>query len=102
MLSFKFTNELIEWRGPSPFHFIAVPSKQSAEIKDGSLTVTYGWGVIPATVTSGDTQWTTSLIPREGLYLIPVKDAVRKKLEVEIGDRVKVLLEIAPPKGKTK
>ena len=40
--------------------------------------VSYGWGVIPVTARIGTTTWTTSLFPKDGSYLVPLKDAIRK------------------------
>jgi hypothetical protein len=42
----------------------------------------------------GATTWTTSLFPKQGRYLLPVRDAVRKAETVEIGDVVSVRLVI--------
>lgn len=64
--------------------------------------VTYGWGAIPVTVRIGETAWTTSLFPRNGRYLVPLKDAVRKVEDLALGDTVDVeliiqLRELPPP-----
>jgi len=56
--------------------------------------VTYGWGVIPVTVKSGKTEFTTSLFPKDGLYLVPLKVVVRKKENLEEGDTVKLNLKL--------
>ena len=91
----EFDGEMVHWRGPSPYHFVAIPEQECREIADLSSLVTYGWGVIPVTAHLGETTWTTSLFPRKGRYLLPVKDAVRKAEEVEIGESVSVRLVIA-------
>jgi hypothetical protein len=57
--------------------------------------VTYGWGVIPVTVTVGATTATTSLFPKDGGYLVPIKNAVRLPEKLSVGDTVSVSLEIA-------
>jgi hypothetical protein len=54
--------------------------------------VTYGWGVIPVTAQIGDTSWQTSLFPKDGRYLVPVKAQVRKAEALELGDVVTVNL----------
>ncbi|MEY4477638.1 MAG: hypothetical protein RJA31_1142, partial [Actinomycetota bacterium] len=77
-MEFEFESVVFEWRGPSPFYFVAVPDDVAAEIKLIAPTLTYGWGVLPATVTIGSTTVTTSLFPKEGGYLVPLKDALRK------------------------
>lgn len=92
----EFAGEAIWWRGPAPFVFVPVPSDQSAEIKAISSRVTYGWGVIPVTVQIGGTEYTTSLFPKDGVYLVPVKVKVQKAEMVKVGDTVNVRIEIAP------
>lgn len=82
------------WKGPSPWHFVLVPDRQSAEIESVARYVTYGWGVIPVTARIGGTEWQTSLFPREHAYLVPVKAWVRKAETLELGDDVALSLTI--------
>lgn len=82
----SFDNEIIVWRGPAPFYFIPLPDEESDDIHEHSAMLTYGWGVIPVTVRIGDTTWTTSLFPKDGRYLVPVKDAVRRAEGLDEGD----------------
>lgn len=93
-MNFEFTGKIIFWRGPAPFFFVAVPQKQSQDIKAISSMVTYGWGVIPVHVRIGRTEFQTSLFPKDGLYLVPIKVSVRKAEKLEEGDNVRVELEI--------
>jgi hypothetical protein len=90
----SFTGELIHWRGPSPFYFIPVPNEESHEIESISQLVTYGWGVIPVEVRVGKTTWTTSLFPKDGRYLVPVKNAARFAIGIELGESAEVTLTI--------
>jgi hypothetical protein len=89
-----FSGELIYWRGPAPFYFVAVPESESAQIHDVAQLVTYGWGVIPVASRIGTTSWTTSLFPKNGAYLLPVKNAVREAQSLVLGQYVKVNLTI--------
>lgn len=91
---FEFRGEIIHWRGPAPWFFVRMPEEESDDIKAISNEVTYGWGVIPVQVRIGDTDFTTSLFPRENRYLVPVKASVRKAEKLEEGDNVTVFLEI--------
>ena len=74
----EFSGPLFEWRGPAPYHFVAVPEDEAEQIQETAAAVTYGWGMIPVRGRIGDTDFTTSLWPRDGGYVVPVKDAVRK------------------------
>ncbi len=89
-----FTGELWFWKGPSPWHFLTVPDDLCGAIEAASALVTYGWGMIPVTATIGDTEWTTSLWPKDGLYVVPVKAWVRKAEDLELGDKVTVALTL--------
>jgi hypothetical protein len=91
-MELEFDGEIIHWRGPSPFHFVAVPDEPSAAIESVKSLVTYGWRAIPVQVRIGDTEFTTSLFPRGEIYLVPVKDAVRKAEQLSLGDVVTVTL----------
>ena len=93
-MRFRFTGELIYWRGPSPYHFIALPPAEAAEIHSVANLVTYGWGVIPVAAEIDGVDFTTALFPRHGGYLLPVKDRVRLVLGLELGDMVEVELAV--------
>ena len=93
-MQLEFDGEIWYWRGPSPFHFVTVPEAESVEIHAVSSMVTYGWGVIPVTVEIGDTSWSTSLFPKDGGYLVPIKSAVRKTESLELGDSVRIVMTI--------
>lgn len=89
----EFSGPVFEWRGPAPFFYVAVPDAESAEVRAVASAVTYGWGMVPVTARIGGTEWRTSLFPKEGRYLVPLKDAVRKAEGIGAGDVVAVRLE---------
>lgn len=90
----EFEGVIFYWRGPAPFLFVAVPEELSREIKAISASVTYGWGVIPVHVQIGKTEWKTSLFPKDGRYLVPIKVLVQKAENVKVDDNVVIRLEI--------
>ena len=91
-----FSGEIWSWRGPAPYHFVTVPAEQCRELKAISGLVTYGWGMIPVTARIGATEWKTSLFPRDGSYVVPLRDSVRHANGLEAGDRVTLELEVRP------
>lgn len=93
-MDLEFTGKIIHWRGPAPYLFVPVPDEQSRDIKSISKIVTYGWGVIPVHARIGGTEFTTSLFPKDGRYLLPVKVSVQKAEGLDEGDEVNVKLEI--------
>lgn len=90
----KFEGKIFHWRGPAPFLFVAVPETQSADIKSVSKLVTYGWGVIPVVAKVGKTQWKTSLFPKDGRYLVPIKMVVQRAENLKEGDEIKLQLKL--------
>ncbi|HEX2590989.1 MAG TPA: DUF1905 domain-containing protein [Rhizomicrobium sp.] len=93
---FKFEATLIEWRGPAPFVFAPMPAKQAAELKAIANRVSYGWGCIPVEATVGGVVYTSSLFPRDGTYLLPIKVVVRRKTNLTVGDTVTVDMTVQP------
>ena len=89
-----FTGELWFWKGPAPWHFITVPEEHCGELEFSSSFVSYGWGMVPVTARIGRTHWQTSLFPKDGHYIVPVKASVRRAERLELGDAVSVRLQV--------
>jgi hypothetical protein len=90
----EFSGEVWFWRGPSPYHFVTVPEDESAQLREVAADVTYGWGMVPVAARIGATAWTTSLFPKDGGYLLPVKDLVRTAEALDVGSVVDVRLTV--------
>ncbi len=82
------------WKGPAPWYFVTVPPDAAQQIRAVSQMVTYGWGVIPVQAQLGGTTWKTSLIPKDGQYLIPLRASIRKAERVGINDIVTIQLAL--------
>ncbi|MBC8099013.1 MAG: DUF1905 domain-containing protein [Armatimonadetes bacterium] len=93
-MDIEFNGKIWYWRGPAPWFFVTVPEAQSRDLKAISSAVTYGWGVIPVHVQIGNTEWKTSLFPKEDLYLVPIRANVRKAENLAEDDEVTVLLQV--------
>lgn len=93
-MTLDFDGVVWEWRGPAPYHFVSVPDDECAELQEAAAFVTYGWGMIPVTVTIGETEWTTSLWPKDGGYVVPLKDRIRRAEGIELDDVVSVRLYV--------
>ena len=94
-MNIESSGKIWYWRGPAPFFIVTVPVKQSRDLKAVSGLVTYGWGMIPVYVRIGKTEWKTSLFPKDGLYIVPIKASVRIAENLEEGDSVTIGLEVA-------
>ena len=93
-MELDFTGTMWFWKGPAPWHFVTVPEAECGELEAASAVVTYGWGMIPVSARIGSTEWTTSLFPKDGRYIVPVKAWVRKAEGLEVGDTVTVNLTV--------
>ncbi|MET0144195.1 MAG: DUF1905 domain-containing protein [Ilumatobacteraceae bacterium] len=91
-MDLAFSGEIWFWRGPAPWHFVTVPHAESVDLETTSSVASYGWGMLPASVRIGRTEWTTSLFPKDGRYIVPIKAAVRRAESLELGDVVAVRL----------
>lgn len=91
-MDLQFSGEIWFWRGPSPFHFVTVPDDESSDLHAMSSVLSYGWGCIPVTARIGSTSFETSLFPKDGGYIVPIKVAVRRSEGLELGDIVELRL----------
>lgn len=96
-MEFAFVGTVIEWRGPSPYCYAEVPPPVSADIAEVAAAVTYGWGAIPVQARIGGTTFSTSLFPKDGRYLLPLRDAVRRAEGIAVGEQVDVEMQLRPP-----
>jgi Domain of unknown function (DUF1905) len=92
-MEWTFTGEVIEWRGPAPYLFVAMTPEESEDLKEAARGLIY-WGQVPVHVTIGDTEFTTALFPRDGRYLVPVKVAVQRAEAIGEGAMVEVVLRL--------
>jgi hypothetical protein len=97
MADIRFEAEIIEWRGPAPYLFAVIPERRVADIRYAALSESYGWGVVPVVARLGSTEFATSLFPRGGTYLLPIKVAVQRAEAVGLGDRVRVAMRVGRP-----
>jgi hypothetical protein len=96
----EFAAELWEWRGPAPFYWLTVPEESCAYVRAEAAEASYGWGAIPVRARIGATEWETSLLPKNGGYVLPVKSAVRKGEGLADGDTITVAMSVAPRGGR--
>lgn len=89
-----FRGRVIEWRGPAPYFFVPVPQEESGDIREVAAMASYGWGVVPVDARVGGIGFRTSLFPRDGGYLLPLKQAVRGPQSLAAGDHVAVEMTV--------
>lgn len=96
----SFSSELFEWRGPAPFYWLALPGPACDYVRAEAAFASYGWGAIPVRVRIGNSEWETSLLPRDGGYVLPVRKDVRLRENLDEGDVVAVSMAVAPRGGR--
>lgn len=95
-MRFTFSGTIIEWRGPAPHYFVALPP-DDGELLIDMPELSYGWGCIAAHVTIGGTRYRTALMPKDGRMLVPIKVAVRRAEGIDLGDRITLSVEVGDP-----
>ena len=94
----EFSGDIFEWRGPAPYYWVTVPEGSCEYLRAEAAQASYGWGAIPVRARIGVTEWETSLLPKGGGFVLPVKLAVRASEQLGDGDVVTVAMTI-PPRG---
>jgi hypothetical protein len=93
VMDFEFHGPVVEWRGPAPYYFVAIPEEESADIKFAAKGIEY-WGQVPVMVRINGAEFTTALFPKNGRYLLPLKDKVRRSAGIEVDEEVTVTLSV--------
>lgn len=93
-MNIEFNGEIWFWKGPAPWYFVTVPEQECHELRAISGMVTYGWGMIPVQVRIGNSEWQTSLWPKDERYIVPIKASVRRAEKLAEGDDVTIQLTV--------
>lgn len=93
IMEWTFSGEVVEWRGPAPYLFVAMPQDVSDEVQEEARDLVY-WGQVPVAARIGDTDFTTALFPKDGRYLLPVKVVVQRAEDVVEGTVVRVVMSL--------
>ncbi|BAJ73100.1 hypothetical protein MTES_0136 [Microbacterium testaceum StLB037] len=75
----RFEGEVYRWeaRTDSDWYFVALPPDLSEEIRE-TQTYRRGFGGVRVDATIGSSTWRTSIFPQSGgVYVLPLKRAVR-------------------------
>ena len=88
---YELVGIVIEWRGPAPFYYLPMSVEDSEDLKDEARGLEY-WGQVPVVAEIGETRFTTALFPKDGRYLVPLKDAVRRPAGIGLDDEVRMRL----------
>ena len=95
-MSYEFTAPLWLWeaRRTDAWTFVSLPTGLADEVLDLVGDRARGFGSVRVEVTVGTTVWRTSIFPSAETYVLPVKKAVRRAEQLEVGDAVRVHLTL--------
>ncbi len=88
----RFEGDVFRWeaRSDSDWYFVALPPELSAEIRE-TQTYRRGFGGVRVDATIGATTFRTSIFPQAGgVYVLPLKRAVRDVEAIDPGSFVRV------------
>ena len=93
-----FDAEVWMWdaRRADSWTFVSLPAEASEEIRDLAAGPRRGFGSLRVRVTVGGSTWTTSIFPDSvrGRYVLPIKRAVRKAEDLDVGDIATATVEL--------
>ena len=91
----EFEARLWEHDSVGAWCFVTVPEELSDDLLLSAGPPT-AFGSIRVEVTLGGSVWRTSVFPdkRSGCYVLPVRKAVRRAEDLEVGDTLSVRLEV--------
>lgn len=92
----SFSARVWVYPGPAGWRFLSVPQNESKKLKELFGGMARGFGSLKVQVRLGGTVWQTSIFPdnKQGVYLLPVKAAVRKAEHIMDDAQVKCTLTV--------
>ncbi|GAA0901302.1 DUF1905 domain-containing protein [Virgisporangium ochraceum] len=97
-MEYFFEAELWVWdaRRDETWTFVSLPADASEDIRELSEGTRRGFGSVPVRVSIGTSTWRTSVFPDgvRGVYVLPVKRAVRRAEGLDAGDVASVTVEL--------
>jgi len=86
-----FTENLQKFPGAGGWVYAAVPKKFTEELKQRRRA----WGMYPIMAHVGETSWKTKLMMKKGGdFFVALKETIRRKEKLKIGDRVTVSFKL--------
>jgi hypothetical protein len=78
------------------WYFVSLPLALSKEIREHLKWQEEGWGRLKATAQIGKSEWETAIWfdTKQNRYLLPLKAAIRKKENIEVGHTLQVSVRV--------
>ena len=95
-MRFEFDAELWPFDATQRWVFLSLTADDSEYVREMPRERRAGFGSVRVRATIGDTVWLTSIFPQAGggVYILPIKKAVRSAEGVDVGDVARVAVEV--------
>jgi hypothetical protein len=95
-IKYEFSAKPWQHIGPGSWHFVSLPDELAKEIRHALKSEEKGWGRLTATAKIGNSEWKTAIWfdTKANTYLLPLKSAIRKKENIEIGKKIDAVVWI--------
>ena len=79
---------------PDGWYFVSLPKVMAKEIRENLKWMEEGWGRFKASAKIGNSEWKTAIWfdTKQNTYLLPLKAEIRKKENLKIDQKVKVIV----------
>jgi len=94
--SHSFKGQLWKYDGPAGWCFVTLPKSLSQKIRKNHHSSEEGWGRLKVLITIGNSSWKTAIWfdTKHEAYLLPIKQVIRQKEKIAIGEFVSGKFEI--------
>ncbi|MEI7054596.1 DUF1905 domain-containing protein [Nocardioides sp. CCNWLW239] len=97
METWEFEAELWPWKDETDaWIFVTAPPEVTEEIREASIAIgpPRGFGSVRVEARIGATVWRTSVFPGQDGYALPIKKAVRRTEDLQVGDRALISITL--------
>ena len=93
-IAYNFSSKIWQHQSPGGWFFVSLPEHHSKEIRNLLGDLEEGWGRLKAQAQIEDTKWETAIWfdTKHKTYILPLKAAIRKQLQLEAGQTVKITI----------
>ena len=95
-IQYDFSSEIWKHSSTGSWFFVSLPESISAEIRENLQWQEEGWGRMKASAQVGAIPWDTAIWfdKKRNTYLLPLKAEIRKKANLDTGQKISVKLWI--------
>ncbi|MBV6472803.1 MAG: hypothetical protein JPMHGGIA_01064 [Saprospiraceae bacterium] len=93
-IKYEFSGKVWQHRSPGGWHFVSLPIKMAAEIRENMKWQEEGWGRLKAIACIGTLQWDTAIWfdKKANTYILPLKAKIRGQASIQADQNLNVVL----------